>query len=135
MTNQVNPWGSVTYSPNGSTSFVGADGKTYSVPRFTQTTTFTPEQQAIFDSSQEAEGNLANLAADQSEFLQGYLDKTFEFNNQDAEQWAYDLASPRILEQQGQNEKATRTRLIHAGLRRSEERRVGKAGGRTCKTR
>src|SRR3546814_1739843 len=28
-----------------------------------------------------------------------------------------DLASPRILEQQGQNEKALRTRLINAGLR------------------
>src|SRR3546814_13859221 len=101
MTNQVNPWGSVTYSPNGSTSFVGADGKTYSVPRFTQTTTFTPEQQAIFDSSQEAEGNLANLAADQSAFLQSYLDKQIEFNNQDAELWAYDLASLHILDRQG----------------------------------
>lgn len=117
MTNQVNPWGSVTYSPNGSTSFVGADGKTYSVPKFTQTTTFTPEQQAIFDASQEAETNLANLAADQSEFLQGYLDKPFEFNNQDAEKWAYDLASPRILAQQGQNETALRNRLINSGIR------------------
>src|SRR3546814_15071224 len=105
MTNQVNPWGSVTYSPNGSTSFVGADGKTYSVPRFTQTTTFTPEQQAIFDSSQEAEGNLANIAADQSEFLQGYLDKPFEFNNQEAGQWASALTSPCLPEHQGQKEQ------------------------------
>ena len=85
MVDQSNPWGSVSYSPNGSSSFVGADGKSYSVPKFTQTTTFTPEQQAIFDASQKAEGNLANLAADQSKFLQGYLDKPFEFNNQDAE--------------------------------------------------
>lgn len=117
MTNQVNPWGSVTYSPNGSSSFVGADGKTYSVPKYTQTTTFTPEQQAIFDASQEAEGNLANLAADQSKFLQGYLDTPFEFDNQDAEKWAYDLASPRILAQQGQNETALRNRLINSGIR------------------
>lgn len=117
MTDQVNPWGSTTYSPNGSTSFVGADGKSYSVPRYTQTTTFTPEQQAIFDASQEAEGNLANLAADQSEFLQGYLDKPFEFTNQDAETWAYDLASPRILTQQGQNETQLRNRLINSGIR------------------
>src|SRR3546814_15619501 len=104
------------------TLFRSADGKTYSVPRFTQTTTFTPEQQAIFDSSQEAEGNLANLAADQSEFLQGYLDKPFEFNNQEAEHWAYDLSSPSILEQQGQNEKEMRTRILNAG------RRPGDAG-------
>lgn len=117
MVDQQNPWGSTTYSPNGSSSFVGADGKTYTVPKFTQTTTFTPEQQAIFDASQEAEGNLANLAADQSEFLQGYLDKPFEFTNQDAEKWAYDLASPRILAQQGQNETALRNRLINSGIR------------------
>src|SRR3546814_13816450 len=102
MTNQVNPWGSVTYSHNGSTSFVGADGKTYSVPRLTQTTTFTPEQQAIFDSSQEAEGNPANLAADHSEFLQGYPAKPIEINNKDAGQWAYASATPRFRERQGQ---------------------------------
>lgn len=117
QTNQVNPWGSVNYTSNGSTSFTGSDGRTVNVPRYTQTTTFTPEQQAIFDASQKAEGNLANLAADQSSFLQGYLDKPFEYNNQDAENWAYDLASPRILAQQGQNETALRSRLINSGLR------------------
>lgn len=117
MVNQNNPWGSVNYSQNGSTSFMGADGKTYTVPKFTQTTTFTPEQQAIFDASQQAEGNLANLAADQSKFLQGYLDKPFEFNNQGAEKWAYDLASPRILAQQGQNETQLRNRLVNSGIR------------------
>lgn len=117
MTSQNNPWGSVTYDPTGTQSFVGSDGKTITIPRYTQTTTFTPEQQAIFDASQKAEGNLANLAADQSEFLQGYLDKPFEFNNQDAETWAYDLASPRLLAQQGQNETALRNRLINSGLR------------------
>lgn len=117
MVDQVNPYGNVAYSPNGSQSFVGSDGKTITIPRYTQTTTFTPEQQEIFDASQRAEGNLANLAADQSKFLQGYLDKPFEFNNQDAETWAYDLASPRILAQQGQNETALRNRLINSGLR------------------
>lgn len=121
MVDQQNPWGSTTYSPNGSSSFVGADGKTYTVPKFTQTTTFTPEQQAIFDASQKAEGNLANLAADQSKFLQGYLDKPFEFTNQDAETWAYDLASPRILAQQGQNETQLRNRLINSGIRPGTE--------------
>lgn len=117
MVDQSNPWGSVNYSQNGSTSFMGADGKSYTVPQFTQTTTFTPEQQAIFDASQKAEGNLANLAADQSKFLQGYLDKPFEFTNQDAETWAYDLASPRLLDQQGKNNTALRNQLINSGIR------------------
>lgn len=117
MTDQVNPWGSTTYSPNGSSSFVGADGKTYSVPRYTQTTTLSPQQQAIFDQTQAAELNLGKLANEQSAKLQGYLNEPFKFENSDAEQWAYDLASPRILQQQGQNETALRDRLINSGIR------------------
>lgn len=117
MTDTVNPWGNVSYSPNGTQSFVGSDGRTITVPRYTQTTTFTPEQQAIFDASQQAETNLANLASQQSAFLQDYMAEPFSYTNRDAETWAYDLASPRILEQQGQNETALRNRLINSGIR------------------
>lgn len=117
MTDQVNPWGSTSYSPDGSASYVDSTGKTVSVPRYTQTTTLSPQQQAIFDKTQAAESNLAGLAQDQSAMLQGYLSKPFEFDNQDAEQWAYDLASPRILQQQEQNQTALRSQLINSGLR------------------
>lgn len=117
MVDQNNPWGSVSYTQNGSTTFTGADGKTYTVPRFSQSTVFTPEQQAIFDASQKAETNLANLAADQSGFLQDYMSKPFEYTNRDAENWAYDLAAPRLLQQQQQDEGALRSRLINSGLR------------------
>lgn len=117
MTDQNNPWGSVSYSPNGSSSFVGADGKSYNVPRYTQTTTLSPEQQAIFDQTQSAELNLGKLANEQSAKLQGYLNTPFEFNNQDAADWSYDLASQRILPQQQKNEQALRSQLINSGLR------------------
>lgn len=117
MTNQVNPWGSVNYTPDGSASYVDSTGKTVSVPRYTQTTTLSPGQQAIFDQSQAAELNLSKLANEQSAKLQGYLNTPFEFNNQDAEKWAYDLASPRLLQQQQQTGDALRTQLINSGLR------------------
>lgn len=117
MVDQVNPWGSVTHDQTGTSGFKDSQGKWVETPTYTQTTTFTPEQQAIFDASQSAEGNLAGLARDQSAFLQGYMDKPFEFSNQDAEKWAYDLASPRILEQQRQNEAALRTMLANKGIR------------------
>ncbi len=117
MTDQVNPWGSTTYSQNGSTSYVDSSGKTVTIPRFTQTTNLSPEQQAIFDRTQAAETNLAQLAQDQSAMLQGYLSEPFEFNNSDAEQWAYDLASPRILQQQERDQSMLRTQLINSGLR------------------
>lgn len=117
MVDQVNPWGTVGYEQTGTRGFTDAQGKWVETPTYQQTTTFSPEQQAIFDASQAAEGNLAGLARDQSEFLQDYMAKPFEFDNADAEQWAYDLASPRILKQQQQNDAQLRSVLANKGIR------------------
>lgn len=62
MTDQVTPYGNVTYAQNGTTSVTGPDGKSYQVPRFTQTTTLNPQQQSTLDSTQAAAGNIANTA-------------------------------------------------------------------------
>ena len=115
--NQVNPWGTVTNEQTGSNSFVDSQGNVVSTPQFTQTTTLSPEQQAIFTATQGAQGNLADLAQSQSGFLKDYMAKPFEFNNSDAEKWAYDLASPRLLQQQGQNDAQLRTVLANKGIR------------------
>ena len=115
--NQVNPLGSVTYQQTGQNSFTDSQGNVVSTPQFTQTTTYSPEQQAIFDATQGAQGNLADLAQSQSGFLKDYMAKPFEFNNSDAVKWAYDLASPRLLQQQGQNDAQLRTVLANKGIR------------------
>lgn len=117
MVDQYGPTGSSVYDQTGTQTIIGADGKPISVPKYSQTTTYSPEQQAIFDQSQQAQNNLAGLASDQSAAMRDYLAKPFEFNNGDAEQWAYDLASPRILEQQGQNDASLRTTLANKGIR------------------
>lgn len=117
MVDQVNPWGTSSYSQNGTQTIIGADGNPIEVPRYTQTTTLSPEQQAIFEQGQVAQGNLAGLAADQSAAMRDYLNTPFSFTNDDASQWAYDLASPRILAQQGQNEDQLRTTLANKGIR------------------
>ena len=114
---QVNPWGTVSTEQTGQNSFVDSQGKTVYTPKFTQTTTLSPAQQAIFDQSQAAEGNLAGIANDQSAFLKDYLNKPFEFQNSDAEQWAFDLASPRIRQQQAQTEDTLRSTLANKGIR------------------
>lgn len=114
---QVNPWGTVATEVTGNNTFVDSQGKTITVPKFTQTTTLSPEQQAIFNQSQAAEGNLAGIANEQSAFLKDYLNKPFEFNNQDAEKWAFDLASPRIRTQQAQTEDTLRSTLANKGIR------------------
>lgn len=117
MMDQYNPYGSVTYAANGFDTFTDSQGKAVTTPKYSQTTTFSPEQQAIFDQTQAAQGNLAGLANQQSAFLADYMANPFSFTNDDAAQWAYDLASPRILEQQRQNENQLRTTLANKGIR------------------
>lgn len=114
---QYNPWGTVSYTNEGNETFVDSQGRTVTTPKYAQHTTLSPAQQAIFDKSQAAESNLAGLAQQQSGMLQDYMGNRFQFDNSDAEQWAYDLASPRILKQQGQNEDALRSTLANKGIR------------------
>lgn len=117
MVNQTNPYGSTTYSQTGTNSFTGADGKTYNLPSFTQSTSYTPEGQAIFDNVLNAQTSLSQTAANQSQAVSDTLSKPFEFNNQDAADWAYDLAQTRIAPQQQQASAALRSQLVNSGLR------------------
>ena len=73
MIDQVNPWGSTTYQQTGENTFIDSQGNEVTTPKYTQTTSFSPSQQAIYDRTQQAEQNLAQIAQDQSGFLTGYL--------------------------------------------------------------
>lgn len=109
MIDQYNPYGSVTYQQTGTY----ADG----TPKYSQTTAYTEAGQGIFDKTMQTEQNLANIAAQQSEALGAHLGNAFSFTNDEAAQWAYDLAAPRILQQQGKNEAALRTTLANKGIK------------------
>lgn len=118
MTNQNSPWGSLTYDQTGTQTIIDPNGKPVNVPRYTANTTLTPEQQNIFDLSQKADTNLAQIASEQSGRVGELLNDPFSFTNDDASQWAYDLASPRILKQQQQNQASLESQLVNAGIRR-----------------
>lgn len=117
MTGQNSPWGSLSYQQTGTQTIIDPNGKPIEVPMYTANTTLSPQQQAIYDQTQAAELNLANIANEQSGRIGELLNNPFDFTNSDAEQWAYDLASPRILQQQQKNEGALRSQLIASGIR------------------
>lgn len=121
MVGQNSPWGSLAYTQTGSTTMTDPTGKQISVPQFTANTTLSPSQQAIFDQSQKAQSNLAGLAEQQSGMLKDYLTKPFSFTNDDATNWAYDLASQRILPQQKLDTEAMQRQLLQRGLRPGTE--------------
>lgn len=156
QTNQVGPWGSTTYNATGTNSFVDSQGRTIDVPQFTQTTSYSPEQQAIFDKTTSAQTNIADIANQQTDSLKGYLNNKFDFgqgqfggpdaasaqqfggtdpfaySNQDAEKWAYDLGQQRIAPQQASDRAALETQLTNKGIRpgtaawNSEMERIGR---------
>lgn len=133
MTGQNTPWGSLAYQQTGSQTIIDPNGKPVQVPMYTANTTLSPSQQAIFDQTQGAELNLATIANQQTDKLGNLLKDPFQYTNKDAENWAFDLASQRILPQQEQDLKALENQLVNTGIRRgtaawdSEMRRLTNA--------
>lgn len=72
-TNQITPYGSLTYNVTGSQSYTNPDGSTSTVPTYTSTQTLSPAEQALFD-QQNALGQQSNAAASTAlSTLQGSL--------------------------------------------------------------
>lgn len=117
MVNQVTPDGNLTYNKTGESSFVDSSGRTVTTPTYTAVTELSPQQQAIKAQTDAASLNLGTLANQQSAAIKDQLSKPFSYDNKDAENWAYDLASQRILPQQQKNQEALRTQLVASGLR------------------
>lgn len=116
MVGQNSPWGSLAYQQTGSTWITDPNGKRVEVPMYTANTTLTPEQQAIFDQTQQAEFNLAQVANTQSAKIGELLNDPFTYTPGDTENWAWDIASQRILPQQEQNRKALENQLANRGI-------------------
>lgn len=117
MVNQIGPDGTLKYDQTGTSTFTDSKGNLVSTPTYTATTSLSKAQQAIKDQTDAASLNLGSLANQQSGFLKDYLGKPFEFNNQDAENWAYDLGSKRLDPRFAKENDALRTQLIGQGIR------------------
>lgn len=117
MINQVTPDGNLTYKQTGTSYFTDSKGNKVATPTYTATTSLSKAQQAIKAQTDAASLNLGTLANQQSALIKNQLAKPFSYDNKDAENWAYDLASQRIIPQQQKAESALRGQLISSGLR------------------
>lgn len=70
---QNGPWGSIGYEQTGTITITGPNGEPMEVPRYTQTTTLSPEQQALYDSGTAAQQNIAKLAQKMSGSLKSVM--------------------------------------------------------------
>lgn len=115
---RVSPDGTTTFDQTGSYTWTDPyTNQTYTVPRFTETVTLSPEQQAIYDKEKAAEGNLAGLAEQQSGFLQDYLNKPIDLNNEAVESRLFELGSRRLDPRFDRDRESLRTNLISRGIR------------------
>lgn len=81
MVDQVGPNGSMTYDQTGSSSFTDpSTGQTYEIPRFTQTTALSDDQQALYDQNNATSLALGSFAGNQVDRLAGHLSSPFSLD-------------------------------------------------------
>lgn len=78
------PQGSTKYNQIGSQTITGPDGQVYQVPKYSQTTTLSPEQQQLYNQQTQLGGSLNNLAIGQTNKLTGLLDQPVNTNGMPA---------------------------------------------------
>lgn len=116
--NQQTPWGSLTYSQNGTYDFTDpTTGKVYKLPKMTATTTLSPEQQALYQTGMSTQQNLAGVAEDQSVRLGELLSEPFSLDNDAVEGRINELASKRLDPQLDRRKEATIQRLADQGIK------------------
>lgn len=117
MTNQVTPYGSLTYNQTGTNSFTGADGKVYNIPQFTATQTLSPTEQNLLEMSNKTRTNIGQIGVDQSAKIGGILGTNVNLNNDAIESRLMDLGTRRLNPQFARDEETLRTRLANSGIR------------------
>lgn len=115
QTNQVTPYGNLTYSQNGNSTFTGADGKSYTVPQFTATQTLTPAQQQLLDLTNTTKKNLGQIGVDQSAKIGSLLGTNLNLNTA-TEDKIDQLGAARLDPQFARSEDALRTQLSNKGI-------------------
>lgn len=108
-TNQVTPWGNLTYSQNGTWE----DG----TPRFTATTSLSPEQQELYNLSTTTQRTLGNIGVEQSDKIRQLLGTNVDLSNEAVEGRLMELGSKRLNPVFQERESQMRQDLLNRGIR------------------
>jgi hypothetical protein len=122
-TNQVTPYGNLTYSESGTWS----DG----TPRFTATQTLSPNEQKLYDTNSVTEQNIAQIGQDQSARIGALLSSPVDLSNEAVEGRLAELGQKRLDPMFAQREDQLRTSLLNRGIREGSEafnREMGQFG-------
>jgi hypothetical protein len=128
--NTFGPTGSTTYAQSGDVETITLpDGSTTQVPRYNQTTTLSPEQQKLYDLTNQTQQNIGQVGVDQSKMIGGLLGKpvdysdlqldpsSFSADRQRVEQAMYERMQPQL----DRSREAEENRLVNQGFQRGTE--------------
>lgn len=116
MTNQVTPYGNLTYNQTGTSKFKDSQGNWVETPTYTATQTLSPQQQKILNQTQGANLNLGTIANERSRFLKNYLKQPFDVDSA-TEDKINELGSARLDPRFAKQQDQMRTQLISSGIR------------------
>lgn len=128
--NTYGPQGSTTYSQSGEMQTITLpDGTTTQVPRYTQTTTLSPEQQSLYNLNTQTQQNIGQIGVDQSQRIGQLLGQPIDFSG--LPELTTDFSADRQRVEQSlrdrlapQNERdyaALENRLTNQGFQRGTE--------------
>ncbi|MCC6889613.1 MAG: tail fiber domain-containing protein [Hyphomicrobiales bacterium] len=125
----VGPLGTTQTERSGIATVTLPNGLSYAVPRFTQTTTLSPTEQALYDQQSSLRHGINRLALDQTARLPDHLSRPLDLaglppvdNDLDAarariEQALFDRLNPQLE----RDRAALENRLVNQGLQRGTE--------------
>lgn len=127
---QYGPQGSTTYAQTGDTyRMTGPDGQVYTIPRFAQTVTLSPEQRRLYDLNTQAAQNIGQIGVEQSARIGNLLNTPVDLSDLrvDPNSFSADRARveqalfDRVAPQQQRDYDALENRLTNQGFQRGTE--------------
>ena len=127
--NQSGPQGTTKYDQTDTYTMTGPDGQTYQVPRYTQTTTLSPEQQQLYDQQTQLGSKMNTLASGQVDRLGSVLGQPVNANGlpEVANDFSADRAAvekamfDRLSPQMDRARAGLETTLVNQGFQRGSE--------------
>lgn len=116
-TNQITPYGSLTYNQSGSNSFIDpSTGKKTTIPQFTATTALSPAQMGLLDQEQQFDKKYNDIALQQTDRIGQHLSTPFTYTAGDHEAWANDLYGKLNNDTNTRNSEMMDQKLKNQGL-------------------
>ncbi|TAX92013.1 tail fiber domain-containing protein [Rhizobium leguminosarum] len=119
--NQYTPDGSLEYKVTGNQTMTDQNGKTYQIPIRSAYQTYSPENQAIYDQTQQTQLGLSKLANEQTGKISGILGTNVDLSSDNVDKYANDHWQGGFNNQWDRDQKSLDQSLADKGIAMGSE--------------